>query len=185
MLPLSTRDHRFSANPPPQDPANKTGIFRHPSLGLIINRMWFKKRTDDGVKDAAFSLDNGIPIPTIALVYTASFYAKIECILDSWTTGKWNEHNSFAAEVYRERYDRHLRMLKDFEKKTSEKKILPRIRAHLLSKARKYANVEEPSSTGAVIANIDYEAAMADWDENKLSDDESGNASTSGTTTSA
>ncbi|TEB21572.1 hypothetical protein FA13DRAFT_1642615 [Coprinellus micaceus] len=130
--------------------------------------MWFKKRSDEGPQDPAFSRDNSIPLPTIALVFTA-----IEAILDNWVTGEWKD-SDFSAEVYRPKFDRHLWMLKDFEVKTSEAKILPRLRTHLLTKARKHAKVEEPSRTASTSTTIDYAAAMADWEGNVLSDGENG-----------
>ena len=60
---------------------------------------------------------------------------QIENNLDEWVTG---EHVSvpFTQAAYEQKYDAHLKRLKDFEERTKDSDIMPRIRKHLLKMAR-------------------------------------------------
>jgi hypothetical protein len=63
------------------------------------------------------------------------FCAQIENNLDEWVTG---EHVTvaFSQNTYEQKYLAHLNRLKDFDEKTKESNIIPRLRKHLLKMAR-------------------------------------------------
>lgn len=70
------------------------------------------------------------------LIVTANgFRVQIENNLDEWVTG---EHVSvaFSQSTYEQKYLAHLKRLKDFDERTKESNIVPRIRRHLLKMAR-------------------------------------------------
>lgn len=54
-----------------QDPDERTGLYRHPIIQAIIDKAWFRNKTDDGVFLPEFvSASGGIPVAAIALVLT-------------------------------------------------------------------------------------------------------------------
>ena len=59
----------------------------------------------------------------------------IENNIDEWSTG---EHNDvpFTATAYKAKYCAHLKFIMDFEKKTREANIIPRLLKHMLKQAR-------------------------------------------------
>ncbi|KAF8874589.1 hypothetical protein BD779DRAFT_1450823, partial [Infundibulicybe gibba] len=149
-----------------KDPKERTGIYRHPIIQAVINKMWFKNKQDDGVICPEFG-DGGIPIVTIALVATA-----VECCLDEQQTG---EHIDvpFSALAYQEKFNIHLKTLSNFDEKTCEMNIIPRLRGHLLKNARKHAKVTEaPQARLTRLDSADFEAAKREWEDLVLSDNE-------------
>lgn len=60
-----------------QDPVTRKGIFRHPAIQTIINKMWFKNKNDEGLRHTDYS-SGGIPLVLQALVLTA-----VSLIIDS------------------------------------------------------------------------------------------------------
>jgi Domain of unknown function (DUF6532) len=46
------------------------GIFRAPLIQIIINKVWFKNKEDDGVIHPEFSENDALPMVTIAFVQT-------------------------------------------------------------------------------------------------------------------
>ena len=64
-----------------------------------------------------------------------AFRVQIENNLDEWVTG---EHVSvaFSQSTYEQKYLTHLKRLKDFDERTKDSNIVPRIRKHLLKMAR-------------------------------------------------
>ena len=62
----------------------KTGIFRAPLIQMIINKVWFKNKEDDGVIHPEFSENDIIPMATMAFVLTVvSFNFLLLTILSS------------------------------------------------------------------------------------------------------
>jgi Domain of unknown function (DUF6532) len=138
-----------------QDSATKKGIFRAPLIQTIINKVWFKNREDDGVIHPEFSENEALPLATIAFVLTVvstrfpirisgtrlSFltrihdFQQIENNFDEWVTG---EHVDvpFTATAYKAKYRCHLKRIMEFEKKTREEEIVPRLLRHMLKAAR-------------------------------------------------
>ena len=53
-----------------QDPLLKTGIFRAPLIQMIVNKVWFKNKEDDGVIHPEFSKNDALPMATMAFVLT-------------------------------------------------------------------------------------------------------------------
>ena len=108
--------------------------------------MWFKNKDDDGVIHPEFSENDIIPMATVAFVLTVvsfkliyiniSFiFYQIENNFDEWVTG---EHNDvpFTAAAYKEKYCAHLKRITEFEKKTRDANIIPRLLRHMLKTAR-------------------------------------------------
>ncbi|KAF8972033.1 hypothetical protein BDZ97DRAFT_1901252 [Flammula alnicola] len=150
-----------------KDPAAKTGIFRAPLIQTLVNKIWFKNKEDDGAIHPEFSEDDMLPIATVAFAQTV-----IENNLDEWVTG---EHVDvpFTAAAYKAKYRTHLKRIMDFEKKTCEADIIPRLLRHMLKAARKHAKVsEEGAPQVANISDAEIEAAKQEWEGLVLSDDE-------------
>lgn len=110
--------------------------------------MWFKTKKDEGVVHPEFSVGEGITDVTIALTLTAVcsffycglrylsiFVLQAECVIDEWRTG---EHVDvpFSAAVYQDKFLAHLKRLEDFHENTKSLDIMPRLRKHMLKKAR-------------------------------------------------
>ena len=60
-----------------QDPALKTGIFQAPFIQILINKIWFKNKEEDGVIHPEFPENDMLPIATIAfvqMVVSTKFY---------------------------------------------------------------------------------------------------------------
>ncbi len=57
----------------PQDPATRTGMFKHHIIGTVINEVWFGRSDKEGPMFAnIFNPDGkGIPVELIALILTA------------------------------------------------------------------------------------------------------------------
>ena len=69
------------------------------------------------------------------LFITNEFRVQIENNLDEWVTGK-QVSVAFLQTAYEQKYLTHLKRLKDFNKRTRESNIVPRIRKHLLKMGR-------------------------------------------------
>jgi hypothetical protein len=48
----------------------RSGLYRHPIIQSIINKTWFRNKTDEGVTRAAYSEGGGISVVTLAIVLT-------------------------------------------------------------------------------------------------------------------
>ena len=117
---------------------------------------------------------------------------QIENNLDEWVTG---EHISvaFSQTAYEQKYLAHIKRLKDFDERTKEANILPRIRKHLLKMARyvtraillvtylmfddlyrKHAKVDDAGakSKPAELSQDNIEAAKKEWENIILSEAE-------------
>jgi Domain of unknown function (DUF6532) len=116
---------------------------------------------------------------------------QIENNLDEWVTG---EHVSvaFSQTAYEQKYIAHLKRLKDFDERTKDSNIVPRIRKHMLKMARyvtinvddsdfliiliyrKHAKVDDSGikSKPAELSHDDIEAAKKEWETIILSEGE-------------
>jgi len=151
-----------------KDTEQKTGIFLAPVIQTLINKTWFRGKKDDGVIHPEFFEDEMLSLSTLALVLTV-----IENNLDEWVTG---EHVAvaFSQNAYKQKYLAHVRRLKDFDEKTRESNIVPRLRKHLLKMARKHAKVDATGvkSKPAELSQEDIEAAKKEWENIVLSEGE-------------
>ncbi|KAF8488237.1 hypothetical protein JB92DRAFT_3017747 [Gautieria morchelliformis] len=87
-----------------RDHEARKGLFETPCLIHILQTQWFSDPHDEGV---AFHLYfNPIPLPTMALVFTA-----IENCIDEWKDGQLKAVD-FTEKSYREKYLAHLTNLK-------------------------------------------------------------------------
>jgi hypothetical protein len=109
--------------------------------------MWFKNKWDEGAIHQEFS-DNGIPLPSIALILTAicvlfnhntiitnDSLMQVECVIDEWQTGK-HVDVPFSVAGYHSKYDAHIKTLNEFNNHTKEANIVPRLCQQLLKRAR-------------------------------------------------
>ncbi|KAF8810332.1 hypothetical protein BYT27DRAFT_7092442, partial [Phlegmacium glaucopus] len=71
------------------------------------------------------------------------------------------------------KYHIHLKRIMNFEKKTQEADIIPRLLRHMLKAARKHAKVSDEGAPQVTnISDADIEAAKQEWEGLVLSDDE-------------
>ncbi|KAI0948855.1 hypothetical protein AcV7_009486 [Taiwanofungus camphoratus] len=110
------------------DNIKRTGLYKTEILAMAISAMWFANRQDEGVIYHEFF--NPMPTETLALVLTA-----IECAIDEWATGV-KEDIPFTAASYKETYNAHLRVLRDFDDHTRKYGLLRQLREHLHRVAR-------------------------------------------------
>lgn len=116
-------------------------------------------------------------------------FLQIENNLDEWITG---EHVDvpFTTTAYKAKYRAHLLFITDFEKKTRDADIIPRLLKHMLKVARyvhyvptsvvqclflyrKHAKVSgEGAPQASNISNDEIEAAKKEWADLVLTDDE-------------
>ncbi|KAF9545928.1 hypothetical protein CPC08DRAFT_700098 [Agrocybe pediades] len=52
-----------------KDPAERTGLYKHPIIQKIVNKAWFNNSRDEGIVFA--DLFNPISVETLALVFAA------------------------------------------------------------------------------------------------------------------
>ncbi|PBK87910.1 hypothetical protein ARMGADRAFT_938188, partial [Armillaria gallica] len=112
-----------------KDPVAHTGLFQNQVISILINMIWFKNKNDESTNNLYF-LQDGIPLPTIALVFMV-----IECCLDEWQTGQ-HVNIQFTAASYKEKYNGHLKTLQNFDQRTEEVGIIPKLCQNLTKKAR-------------------------------------------------
>lgn len=109
--------------------------------------------------------------------------------MDEWQTG---EHIDvpFTAVAYKARFNQHLKQLIEFDKKTKESDIVPRLLKHMLKMARQVVNfsnfpvlisscrkharvVDSLEAVQAVhLTEDDVEAAKKEWETMVFSDDD-------------
>jgi hypothetical protein len=118
-------------------------------IQLLVNKMWFRDKDDEGVVHPEFSEGRLLSRVTVALVLTAVhllfffqillfmliLFPKVHCALDEWATGEQKDV-PFRQNTYSEKFDAHLKRLENFEKKTASEKIVPRLLKHMLKVAR-------------------------------------------------
>ncbi|EDR04612.1 uncharacterized protein LACBIDRAFT_330425 [Laccaria bicolor S238N-H82] len=112
------------------DTKARKGLYRHPVFQAIINKMWFRNKTDDRVIHPEFSEDDTLSKITMALVITVA-----ESCIDEWQTGE-HVDVQFTATAYKHKFNAHLKQIIEFEKKTQESKIIPRLLKHILKLAK-------------------------------------------------
>ncbi|KAG6806709.1 hypothetical protein H0H92_010303 [Tricholoma furcatifolium] len=151
-----------------KDGENCTGFLLHPIFQEILNKTWFKSKTDEGPTHVEF-LAGGIPLITIALIATI-----VECCLDEWVSGE-RADVPFTAAQYKTKFEAHFKIIVTFEAKTRKANIIPRLRQHMLKKARKHARVEVPGVTKRVLKleDTNVEAAKKEWENMDFSETES------------
>ncbi|KAF8504078.1 hypothetical protein JB92DRAFT_2738765, partial [Gautieria morchelliformis] len=111
-----------------QDHEARKGLFENPCLIHILQTQWFADPHDEGV---AFHLYfNPVPLPTMALVFTA-----IENCIDEWKDGQLKAVD-FTEKAYRDKYLAHLANLKRWREHTQGKNLLARMQQRLHDEAR-------------------------------------------------
>ncbi|KAI0349105.1 hypothetical protein OH77DRAFT_1415542 [Trametes cingulata] len=91
--------------------ASRSGLYEAKIFQLVINKVYFKSSSDDGV--ALRSYYRPFPIVGIALIATA-----VQCAIDEWTTGHY-KRVTFSDAVYSKEYQRHHQQLTGYVKKSS------------------------------------------------------------------
>ncbi|KAJ7202512.1 hypothetical protein GGX14DRAFT_397582 [Mycena pura] len=89
-----------------KDPQTYTGYAQHDIIRLSLKKLWFRTRDDLGIKNA--NVFNPIPLPTLAVIFTA-----IEHWIQCWSTGHY-VHAKFTETLNQERYRAHLQDLSDW-----------------------------------------------------------------------
>ncbi|CAA7270374.1 unnamed protein product [Cyclocybe aegerita] len=153
------------------DPEAKTGIFRASILQVIINKMWFRNKDDEGVIHPEFLEDDMLALPTLALALTI-VENNLDDSDDEWVTGEQSDV-PFTMAAYKSKYQAHLQQLTDFARKMKEAEIIPQLCRHMLKAARKHACIEDATGVGSTneLADADIEAAKREWEDLVLSDD--------------
>ncbi|RDX43466.1 hypothetical protein OH76DRAFT_1298965, partial [Lentinus brumalis] len=103
----------------PQDPATRSGLFEGDIIQTIINKVFYKNPSDDGVKHD--NVYRPFPVRGIALVLTA-----IQCAIQEWSTGL-HQNVKFDELIYEKEYKIHHRDLVAYEKQSEELKIVSAI----------------------------------------------------------
>ncbi|KAF8510393.1 hypothetical protein JB92DRAFT_2940490, partial [Gautieria morchelliformis] len=116
-----------------RDHEARKGLFETPCLIHILQTQWFADPHDEGV---AFHLYfNPIPLPTMALVFTA-----IENCIDEWKDGQLKPVD-FTEKSYREKYLAHLTNLKGWRGHVQGKHLLARMQQRLHDEARTHSGL--------------------------------------------
>ncbi|KAJ7213403.1 hypothetical protein GGX14DRAFT_392911 [Mycena pura] len=89
-----------------KNPQTYTGYAQHDIIRLSLKKLWFRTRDDLGIKNA--DVFNPIPLPTLAVIFTA-----IEHWIQCWSTGHY-VHAKFTETLNQERYRAHLQDLSDW-----------------------------------------------------------------------
>ncbi|EDR11598.1 uncharacterized protein LACBIDRAFT_324274 [Laccaria bicolor S238N-H82] len=143
-----------------KDLKERKGIYCHPAFQSIINKTWFKNKSDNGVIHPEFSEGGMLSKVTKALAITV-----VENCLDEWQTG---EHVDvpFTAAAYKPKFTTNLKQLIMFDDKTKESDIVPRLLKHMLKMARKHAKVTDALEVAQAIqfTEDDVEAAKKEWE---------------------
>ncbi|EDR03011.1 uncharacterized protein LACBIDRAFT_307860 [Laccaria bicolor S238N-H82] len=148
--------------------ADRTGLYRHPIIQTIVNKMYFKHKTDDGIVNPEFSENEELSLVTLALVLTV-----IDNCLDEWQTGE-HVDVQFSAATYKNKFIAHLKRLEDFAEKTKDANIVSRLRKHLLKMAKKHAKADDAPQViqAARVTEDEVEAAKKEWEGLVLSEEE-------------
>ncbi|EIW62734.1 uncharacterized protein TRAVEDRAFT_43071 [Trametes versicolor FP-101664 SS1] len=138
------------------------GLYQAEIIQQMANRVYFKKRTDDGILlRAQYS---PFPVPALALILTA-----VECAIDEWTDGSWTKV-SFTEEAYRAAYEHHLEELNMFETTSGDLKVVSQICKRIYDDGRVYAKAGQDESASA--RQLDPRAVARAIHQFQLSDDE-------------
>ncbi|KAL7278906.1 hypothetical protein ACG7TL_006737 [Trametes sanguinea] len=104
------------------------GLYEAEIIQSIINRVFYKTATDDGV--ALAKVYEPFPFVGLALVLTA-----IQCSIDEWDTGAFVKV-TFSEEGYYSVYRRHLQDLRAFEEESGADRILTEICSNISTRGR-------------------------------------------------
>jgi len=132
--------------------------YRHPIIQKIINITWFENQDDIGI--VFHENFDPIPFEVISLAVTA-----IECCIDEWSTGTYNE-STWKEERYKTSYYSHLNSLRDLHTHGPHregKDLLQQIQRDLLTAARMHAGAPPDPTTGSGRLSVDaLDAAVHD-----------------------
>lgn len=157
-----------------KQPDMRGGAYKHPIIQATINETWFANKRDEGVAfPEYFETDlhmgsryvgragRGIPLVAIALVLAA-----VECSLEEWSTGQRSDIK-FTEDGYLKVFEKHLKDIEKFDKNTADMKIIPRIQAKLLKRARAFAKAPDEDEVQESMGQDDYAAARKEWEANR------------------
>ncbi|KIJ92746.1 hypothetical protein K443DRAFT_13365 [Laccaria amethystina LaAM-08-1] len=140
------------------------GIYQHPIIQRLINKMWFKNRHNEGIEyEESF---NPLPVPAIALMLT------IEANIDKWATGIQTDV-SFYTDDYRPVYLEHITTLLAFGEHTHKHDLLGRLQCKVYNYGCLHAGAPAAAlknmSTVPISAFAD---AIKEYEDNSETDDE-------------
>jgi len=132
--------------------------YRRPIIQDVVNIMWFRNKDDIGIVFHEYF--NPISFEVMALAVTM-----IECCIDEWSTGTYNE-SSWKEERYRTNYLSHLNSLRDLHTHGPHQEgrdLLRQIQHDLLTAARIHAGAPPDPTTGPGRLSVDaLDAAVHD-----------------------
>ncbi|EDR12564.1 uncharacterized protein LACBIDRAFT_323111 [Laccaria bicolor S238N-H82] len=166
LVEAASRLHMESIQVLPSDTKAHKGLYCHPVFQAIVNKKWFRNKTNNGVIHPEFSEDDTLLKITMALVITVvhrSYFHQTSKHVDV----------QFTTTVYKHKFNAHLKQIIKFEKKTQESKIIPCLLKHILKLAKKHAKVvDAPDTVALQLTEDDIEAAKKEWENMVFSDDE-------------
>lgn len=72
---------------------------------------------------------------TFMLIICSNLYQQAENCIDEWQTGE-HVDVQFTATAYKHKFNAHLKQITEFEKKTQESDIIPRLLKYILKQAK-------------------------------------------------
>ncbi|OJT07806.1 hypothetical protein TRAPUB_1289 [Trametes pubescens] len=128
LAALLSRNRTFTYETINKESEEHEGLYESPLVQMIINLVFFKNATDDGV--LLENVYQPFPLKGLALVLTA-----IQCAIDEWHSGV---HSSvtFSENNYSSVYTKHIRELELFELASGEDRIVHEIRGGLSAHGR-------------------------------------------------
>ncbi|KAF8531839.1 hypothetical protein JB92DRAFT_3138632 [Gautieria morchelliformis] len=138
-----------------KDHEARTGLFENPCAARILRTQWFADAHDEGVSFHVYF--NPIPLPTLALVFTA-----IENCVEEWKDGRFHSID-FTEKLYRKKYERHLSNLENWSHHPQGKHILARLQQRLHDSARAFSGagpLQNPLPTMRKLTHDDFDAAL-------------------------
>jgi len=121
--------------------AEREGLYEHPIMQQALHAAWFSNNSDVGAKSAVKKLFKPMPIPAMALLWTA-----IQCRIDEWRTGDGKRKDiQFSRAAYQNVLHAHINNMEKFDcvARDAKSDIFDEIRKEHLRIARDHANVED------------------------------------------
>ncbi|KZT02095.1 uncharacterized protein LAESUDRAFT_717118 [Laetiporus sulphureus 93-53] len=156
------------------------GLYQHWIIQLIINRMWFNDKRDDGVVlDKVYC---PFPFRAFTIVLTA-----IECTIDEWVSGT-QEYVMFTIEAYKHHFKHHLSATEDYNTTSGDLEIIKKICQHVSDDGcinAKAISIELEATCILAVNDIKNVIEEFRWKDESLinlndSDNESENGSSNG-----
>ncbi|KAF8505173.1 hypothetical protein JB92DRAFT_3098557 [Gautieria morchelliformis] len=127
----------------------RMGLFENPCTARILRAQWFADAHAEGISFHAYF--NPIPLPTLALLFTA-----IENCVDEWKDGRFRSID-FTEKLYREKYQSYLTNLGTWGDHAQGWHILARLQKCLHDKARTLSGVGDLQTTLPAVRKLPHD----------------------------